>query len=42
MVGADLNVDDLTPNQMLQIQAVASGSDDMNTKRVMIEKIGNQ
>jgi hypothetical protein len=42
MVGADLNVDDLTPNQMLQIQAVASGSDDMNAKRAMIEKIGNQ
>jgi hypothetical protein len=42
MVGADLDVDDLTPGQMLQIQAVAGSNDDIAVKRQMIENIGRQ
>jgi hypothetical protein len=41
-VGAKLDVDDLTPNQMLQIQNVAGGSEPIATKRAMIEKIGSE
>jgi hypothetical protein len=39
MVGADVDLDDLTPDQLLQIQLIAGGSDDANTKRQMIESL---
>ena len=41
-VKADVNLENLTPDQMLQIQLIASGTEDANTKRAKIEKIANQ
>ncbi|MFO1144648.1 MAG: hypothetical protein U1E59_20190 [Amaricoccus sp.] len=42
MVGADIDLDKLTPDQMLQIQLIATGGDDKSAKRAAIEKIGAQ
>jgi hypothetical protein len=36
------NFDALTPDQMVQIQLIAGGSDSPGDKRAMIEQIANQ
>ena len=41
MVGADVNLDSMTPDQMLQIQAISSGSEPVSAKRQKIENLAN-
>jgi hypothetical protein len=40
-VGADVDLDALTPDEMLQIQAISSGSDSVDDKRRMIEQLAD-
>ena len=41
MVGANVNLDSMTPDQMLQIQAISSGSEPVSAKRQKIENLAN-
>jgi hypothetical protein len=38
-VGADIDLDDLTPDEMLQIQVISSGSEPESAKRQMMEQL---
>jgi hypothetical protein len=38
-VNADLDLEMLTPDELIQIQLIGRGSDDANTKRTMMEKL---
>jgi len=40
-VGADVDLDALTPDEMLQIQAISSGSESVDDKRRMIEQLAD-
>ena len=40
-VGADVDLDALTPDEMLQIQAISSGSESDDDKRRMIEQLAD-
>ena len=40
-VGADIDVNDLTPDEMLQIQLIVGSDDDVGTKKARIEALAN-